>query len=266
FRSKQEILAEVLLAGVDAFGSAVDAALPAPGPPPAAPPRVPPQVRLRALTAELARLSVERRDTAALWRWQRQPLAPADQAAGVRGAAGVRAVGMGGVGVARPGGGPADAELLRGAAMSVFGSGAAPHTTPPQERFAPMLAAMADGVLASPVAPANPVVPATPVEPASPVVPANPVEPAGPAVPDDTVLPALRGAGAGAAGPPPADPAGAPSRREAVLAGATRLFRQRGYHAVSMDDIGAAVGIAGPSVYRHFASKADLLCAACTRM
>src|SRR5262249_20023395 len=156
--------------------------------------------------------------------------------------------------LARPELEPPDAELLCWAAMSVFGSVAVHHTSPPQEWFAPMLAAMADAVLANPVVPANPVAPANPGAPASPVVPA------------DTVVPAPPGADAGNAGAASDDPAAAPSRREAVLAGATRLFRERGYHAVSMDDIGAAVGIAGPSVYRHFASKADLLCAACTRM
>ncbi|EWC60946.1 Transcriptional regulator, TetR family [Actinokineospora spheciospongiae] len=58
----------------------------------------------------------------------------------------------------------------------------------------------------------------------------------------------------------------APSRREELLTAATRLFRERGFHAVSMDDIGAAGGIAGPSVYRHFAGKSDLLLAASRRM
>jgi AcrR family transcriptional regulator len=44
-----------------------------------------------------------------------------------------------------------------------------------------------------------------------------------------------------------------------------RLFAQHGYPAVSIDDIGAAVGIAGPSVYNHFDSKQDLLVAALER-
>lgn len=49
------------------------------------------------------------------------------------------------------------------------------------------------------------------------------------------------------------------SRRELVLATAARLFQERGFAAVSMEAIGAAAGIAGPSVYNHFGSKADLL-------
>ncbi|WP_019201256.1 TetR/AcrR family transcriptional regulator [Tsukamurella sp. 1534] len=56
-----------------------------------------------------------------------------------------------------------------------------------------------------------------------------------------------------------------PARRSAVvrpdeiLDAASELFFSRGYSAVSMDDIGAAVGISGPSVYGHFPSKASIL-------
>ena len=55
------------------------------------------------------------------------------------------------------------------------------------------------------------------------------------------------------------------SRREAVLAAAIELFGRRGFAAVRMEDVGAAAGIAGPSIYEHFAGKADLLMAALTR-
>jgi AcrR family transcriptional regulator len=48
-------------------------------------------------------------------------------------------------------------------------------------------------------------------------------------------------------------------RREQIIATAMRLFAQRGYHGVSMDDIGNAVGMAGPSLYEHVAGKADIL-------
>lgn len=49
------------------------------------------------------------------------------------------------------------------------------------------------------------------------------------------------------------------SRRERLLAAAARLFSEKGYPAVSIDDIGAASGITGPSVYYHFSSKSELL-------
>lgn len=51
------------------------------------------------------------------------------------------------------------------------------------------------------------------------------------------------------------------SRREAILASALELFRNRGFHAVGIDEIGTAAGISGPGVYRHFPSKHSLLCA-----
>ena len=48
-------------------------------------------------------------------------------------------------------------------------------------------------------------------------------------------------------------------RRERLLAAAAHLFTARGYPGVSIDDIGAAVGITGPAVYHYFDSKAQLL-------
>ena len=65
---------------------------------------------------------------------------------------------------------------------------------------------------------------------------------------------------------PPRPVAGAQSRREELLSAATRLFRDHGYHAVSMEDIGAAAGIAGPSIYRYFPGKSAILVAAGYRM
>jgi AcrR family transcriptional regulator len=54
-------------------------------------------------------------------------------------------------------------------------------------------------------------------------------------------------------------------RREAILDAATNLFSDRGYADTGIDDIGEAVGITGPAVYRHFASKQDLLVATLER-
>jgi AcrR family transcriptional regulator len=48
-------------------------------------------------------------------------------------------------------------------------------------------------------------------------------------------------------------------RREDLLSAAARLFRERGFQATSIDDIGAAAGVSGPALYRHFASKHALL-------
>jgi AcrR family transcriptional regulator len=45
----------------------------------------------------------------------------------------------------------------------------------------------------------------------------------------------------------------------AVRGAALRLFAERGYRATTMSDIGASVGIRGPSLYRHIRSKQDIL-------
>lgn len=55
------------------------------------------------------------------------------------------------------------------------------------------------------------------------------------------------------------------SRREEILAQATALFRERGFGGVGIDDIGSAVGIAGPALYHYFDSKDELLAAAMSR-
>ncbi|HSV40354.1 MAG TPA: TetR family transcriptional regulator [Nocardioidaceae bacterium] len=54
-------------------------------------------------------------------------------------------------------------------------------------------------------------------------------------------------------------------RRELILAAATKLFHDRGYQAVTMGDVGVAVGMTSAGVYKHFDSKADLLSAVIAR-
>lgn len=49
------------------------------------------------------------------------------------------------------------------------------------------------------------------------------------------------------------------SRREQILTAAAELFARHGFHGVGIDDIGAAVGISGPALYRHFRSKDAIL-------
>lgn len=50
-----------------------------------------------------------------------------------------------------------------------------------------------------------------------------------------------------------------PSRREQILATAADLFAARGFHGVSVADLGTACGISGPALYKHFASKDAVL-------
>lgn len=215
FRSKQEILTHVVLGCLDAVGSAVDSALESPDG----------ESRLHAVNAALAKLAVDKREVAALWRTQGRHLDPADQARTRahwaqplgRWVAEVRRV--------RPSLGAADAELLCWAALSVFGSVAVHRASLPKARFERLLADCADVVLRTDL-------PVADGEPAAEVAQAGP---------------------------------GA-SRREQLMRIAIPLFRERGYHAVSMEEIGSAAGITGPSIYKHFLGKADILLAASRRM
>jgi AcrR family transcriptional regulator len=43
------------------------------------------------------------------------------------------------------------------------------------------------------------------------------------------------------------------------------LVAERGYHQVGVDEIGAAAGVSGAAIYRHFAGKQDLLVAVIER-
>jgi len=47
--------------------------------------------------------------------------------------------------------------------------------------------------------------------------------------------------------------------RPDIIAAATRIFSERGYHAASMSDIADAVGIRKASLYHHVRKKEDLL-------
>ncbi|WP_262851430.1 SACE_7040 family transcriptional regulator [Mumia quercus] len=49
------------------------------------------------------------------------------------------------------------------------------------------------------------------------------------------------------------------TRQEQILRTAASLFAERGFHGVSVHDIGAACGISGPALYRHFAGKDAIL-------
>ena len=48
-------------------------------------------------------------------------------------------------------------------------------------------------------------------------------------------------------------------RRSQLLNAAEALMAERGYPAVRLEDIGAAAGVSGPAIYRHFPSKESLL-------
>jgi Transcriptional regulator len=48
-------------------------------------------------------------------------------------------------------------------------------------------------------------------------------------------------------------------RRQTLLDAAARLFAEHGFGGVSMEDLGAAAGVSGPAVYRHFPGKQAVL-------
>ncbi len=49
------------------------------------------------------------------------------------------------------------------------------------------------------------------------------------------------------------------SRRLEIVRIATTLFAERGFHGVSVDELGAACGMSGPALYKHFSSKDEIL-------
>jgi AcrR family transcriptional regulator len=212
FRGKQDVLAHVLLSGLDKFGLVTDEALARDKP-------------LHSLVEAVSALAVERREVTALWRWQGRHLDKADQIKIRKRGAELMGDWVSALRDTRPELSLPDAELLSWAALSVFGSVADHHVSLPKRRFEQLLGRLACAVLRS-----------TPASSSEPSV-------------QDWQRPQVQ-----------------PSRREELLTIATTLFRERGYRDVSMEDIGAAAGIAGPSVYRHFAGKAELLMAAGYRM
>jgi AcrR family transcriptional regulator len=55
-------------------------------------------------------------------------------------------------------------------------------------------------------------------------------------------------------------------REDAILDASHRLLAKKGFDLMTMDDVAADVGIAKPSLYRHFESKEQLVCAAMIRL
>jgi AcrR family transcriptional regulator len=49
------------------------------------------------------------------------------------------------------------------------------------------------------------------------------------------------------------------TRREQILETAAGLFAERGFHGVSIADLGAACGFSGPALYKHFRGKQAIL-------
>ncbi|MEU3273330.1 TetR/AcrR family transcriptional regulator [Saccharomonospora sp. NPDC006951] len=215
FADKRSILGHVLLSGLDELEQATETAL-------ATGDRPTPD-HIHTLLEQLAVKSVERREVAALWRWEGRHLDPDAQRAIRNRSTAMLAMWTKTLMRMRPDLAADDAELLCWAGLSVFGSVSVHRTSIAKRRFAALLVDIALRVL-------------------------------------HARLPAREVAEVGEAEAPPTT-LGTPSRREQLLTAAAELFRKHGFPSVSMEDIGKAAGIAGPSVYRHFPSKAALLAA-----
>jgi AcrR family transcriptional regulator len=54
-------------------------------------------------------------------------------------------------------------------------------------------------------------------------------------------------------------------KREAVLLAAVRMFNARGFHATSLDDVAASLGISKPTIYHYLGNKDQVLLECLTR-
>ncbi|GAA1215859.1 TetR/AcrR family transcriptional regulator [Prauserella alba] len=256
FKDKQAILAHVLRAGLEEIEDATGAASLAGA--------HPSPDQLSTLLAELAGKSVDRRDAAALWRWEGRHLDVETQRDLRERSGAMLATWTKLLLRVRPELPPEDAELLCWAGLSVFGSVSVHRTSVPKRRFEQLLVDIATRVLKTDL-PAGSAPPGTDApSPTTAFGTATDGTVTHGAATDDPVTSQAptSSAASGVAAPGGralAEPLTAPSRREQILTEATELFASHGFSAVSMDDIGRAAGIAGPSVYRHFPSKASLL-------
>ncbi|APE37087.1 hypothetical protein BOX37_27715 [Nocardia mangyaensis] len=176
-----------------------------------------------ALTA-LVRISLERRGLARLWQLEFRNLTPVDRI-GVL-ARSVRLTHRIGAAIQarHPGISPADRDALGWVVLSVVTSPSNHRTRLPEGVFARILDASVDAVIGA-------------------VIGAETVQ-----------------SDAAGAGPPDTSvDQGSELRTEQLIIAAAQLFSERGFAAVSIEDIGTSVGVRGPALYHHFESKSDLL-------
>ena len=48
-------------------------------------------------------------------------------------------------------------------------------------------------------------------------------------------------------------------RRVELLRASAKIMAEKGFHAMRLEDLGEAVGVSGPAVYRHFSGKEEIL-------
>ncbi|MGC4998446.1 TetR/AcrR family transcriptional regulator [Streptomyces sp. DT195] len=184
--------------------------------------------RLGGAYGELAAFVVKMPEFGVLWRRERRHLGHEEAAVTAALMRSVAAPLVGELRRLRPELTEEDAELLSWGALSVLGSVSDHRVRLTHAAFEQLLVGIAMGLVTADVPPV----------PAADALPG----------PSGEELPTLD------------------TRREQLLAAAARLFWDRGYHAVTMEEIGAAAGIAGPSIYNHFTNKVELLQTAADRI
>lgn len=178
--------------------------------------------RLRVVTDALIETTIGKRGEGAFYRWERRYLQPPDRRRIRTGYDALNAAIAEPLAALRPGLSAADTATLAAATLSVIGSISAHRTRLSAGALAALLGELCRSV-------AHTELPA----PASDSAPRRP-------------------------------PRGLPSasKRERLLVEAIRMFGQRGFYEVSMEEIGTAAGLTGSSAYRYYPSKAALLAAA----
>jgi AcrR family transcriptional regulator len=234
FAGKQDVLATVLAGGLDAARALVGGLDPA---------------DRSAAAAVLAARALDQRHLGLMWQREARDLSPAAYQPLRDVTAGIGRTLAGYVQSVRPGTPDAAADLLAWALLAVLTSPSFHHLDLPRPAYQDLLADLVRTVLDTDL----PVGLDTDLP-----VGLDTDRPAG----LDTDRLAGLPVGAAPARPDPGAriPALVPaSRREELLTQAVRMFAAHGYTQVSIEDIGNAVGISGPSVYNHWPNKLDLL-------
>ncbi|MFZ2530461.1 MAG: TetR/AcrR family transcriptional regulator [Rhodococcus sp. (in: high G+C Gram-positive bacteria)] len=183
---------------------------------------LPPEAELDRQLLATIRTSIENRRTGGLYRWDRRYLTREDRAATGSMITGINLRIGETIARVRPGLAGADYVLLSNAVLSVIGSITAHRAPLASRRLEQLLLGACHAVVGTELPPDEP----------------QAHDPA-------------RARGLAVA-----------NRREVLLHEAVLLFDAHGYHEVSIEQIGTAAGINASGVYRHFASKSDLLAAA----
>ncbi|WP_264886342.1 TetR/AcrR family transcriptional regulator [Dietzia sp. NCCP-2495] len=206
------------------------------------------------LVASITRMTLRHRTRAALYRWQSRYLTAEDRAAVNEVDARVRRRLADAIkeerrrqrphtdGTRAPGAGSAAAAIL-----SCIASLGHHRIAVPDADVVALMTSIADE-LALAVPPPRP-------DPASDPVPEQNVAPARTLPPPDATP----------STPAPSRLRGGAATREAAIVAAVARFRSQGYESVTMEAIGADVGVAASALYRHFPGKSALLLAAVDR-